>query len=166
MGPDPTQPGPTLWPRYFLTQPEEIFLIRRENIEKFDIFRGGIFQIQTQTINGWPEPTRPDPSHKKLTRRDPGQKFLTRTHHLPKRLTKFKTESHDWNWDYKHRLGLSFFRASPLAYRSLADGTGFENWWLIKSCSGRLSLKFVTTFGPITPNPGAWGQKFISSYEK
>jgi len=27
------------------------------------------------------DPTRPDPSHKKLTRPDPGQKILTRTHH-------------------------------------------------------------------------------------
>jgi len=41
---DPTQ-------RYF-------FLTRKEKIEKFDIFRGN-FQIQTQTINVWP-----DPSHK------------------------------------------------------------------------------------------------------
>jgi len=28
-----------LWPGYFLTQPEEIFFIRREKIEKFGIFR-------------------------------------------------------------------------------------------------------------------------------
>jgi len=34
------------------------------------MFLGEIFQIQTQTINGWP-----DPSHKKLTRPDLGQKF-------------------------------------------------------------------------------------------
>jgi len=32
-----------LWPGYFLTQSEEIFLARRE-----------IFRIQTQIINGWP----------------------------------------------------------------------------------------------------------------
>jgi len=45
MGPDPTWPSenkrPTrLWPGYFLTQPRRFFLIRREKIEKFGIFRG------------------------------------------------------------------------------------------------------------------------------
>jgi len=34
------------------------------------MFLGEIFQTQTQTIDGWP-----DPSHKKLTRPDPGQNF-------------------------------------------------------------------------------------------
>jgi len=43
------------------------------------MFLGEISQIQTQTINGWP-----DLSHKKLTRPDPGQKFLTQTHHYLK----------------------------------------------------------------------------------
>jgi len=45
-----------------LTQPEENFLTRREKIENLT-FLGEIFQIHTQTINGWP---------------DPGQKFWPR----------------------------------------------------------------------------------------
>jgi len=36
---------------------------RREKIEKFDVL-GEIFQIQTQTINGWPDLTQPDPGQK------------------------------------------------------------------------------------------------------
>jgi len=52
LGLDPTWPSLTyywpavnkwligLWPGYFLTQPGEIFLNRREKIEKFVIFRG------------------------------------------------------------------------------------------------------------------------------
>jgi len=43
-----------LWPGYFSTRPKEIFLTRREKKWK-------IFQIQTQTINGWPDPTQPNP---------------------------------------------------------------------------------------------------------
>jgi len=56
-----------LWPRYFSTRPEEIFLIRREKIKKFDIFRGNFPNSNT--------------NHKWLTRLDPGQKCLTWTHH-------------------------------------------------------------------------------------
>jgi len=76
MGPDPTRAyfwpavnkRPTcLQPRYFLTQPEEIFFDPKVKKFKNLTFLGEIFQIQTQTINGWPNPgqknlTRPDPS--------------------------------------------------------------------------------------------------------
>jgi len=52
-----------LQPKYFPTQPEEIFFDTKGKKLKILTFLGEIFQIQTQTING-----RPDPSHKKLTR--------------------------------------------------------------------------------------------------
>jgi len=60
MGPDPTPAYfwatvnkrlTRLRPGYFPTRPEE------KKIQKFDVF-GENFQIQTQTINGWPDPTR------------------------------------------------------------------------------------------------------------
>jgi len=81
MGPDPTRAyfwtainkRPTcLWPGYFPTQPEEIFFDPKgKNLT----FLGEIFRIQTQTINGWPNPshiklTRPYPESKKF---DPGR---------------------------------------------------------------------------------------------
>jgi len=51
--------SPTLFlPGYFLTLPDEIFLTRREKIEKFGIFRGHFPNPQAQTKDGWPEPTR------------------------------------------------------------------------------------------------------------
>jgi len=62
MGPYPTQAyfwpavnksWARLWPEYFLTQPEEIFLTRREKIEKFNIFRGNF--------------PNPNPNHRWLT---------------------------------------------------------------------------------------------------
>jgi len=65
-----------LLPEYFPTQPEEIFFDPKGKKLKNLTFLGEIFQIQTQIINGWP-----NPSHKKLTQPDPGQKFLTQTHH-------------------------------------------------------------------------------------
>jgi len=83
MGPDPTDPTrayfwpavnkrPTcLRPRYFATRPEEIFFDLKGKKLKNLTFLGEIFQIQTQIINGWP-----DPSHKKLTRPDPGHNNL------------------------------------------------------------------------------------------
>jgi len=40
------------------------------------MFLGEIFQIHTQTKDGWP-----DPSNNNLTLPDPGQKILTQTHH-------------------------------------------------------------------------------------
>jgi len=69
MGPDPTHayfwPAVNkrltcLWPGYFSTWPKEIFFDLKEKIEKFYILEE-IFQIQTQTINGWPNQTRPEP---------------------------------------------------------------------------------------------------------
>jgi len=36
------------------------------------MFLGEIFQIQTQTINGWPDPTQPEPQKIDLTQ--PGSK--------------------------------------------------------------------------------------------
>jgi len=68
MGPDPTRAyfwpavnkRPTrLWPGYFPTQPEEIFSDPLKG-KKFKnlMFLGEIFPIQTQTINGWPDPTQ------------------------------------------------------------------------------------------------------------
>jgi len=86
MGPDLTQAyfwpavnkRPTcLRPRYFLTQPEEIIFDPKGKILKNLTFLGEIFQIQTQTINGWPDPTRPDPTQpepQKLTQ--PGSKIF------------------------------------------------------------------------------------------
>jgi len=72
MGPDPTRPDSTrayFWPAvskrptrlrpgYFPTQPEEIFFDPKGKNLKNLMFLGQIFQIQTQTINGWPDPTR------------------------------------------------------------------------------------------------------------
>jgi len=85
MGPDLTRayfwpavnkrPTP-LWPGYFSTQTEEIFFEPNGKKLKNLTFLGEIFQIQTQTINGWP-----NPSHKKLTWPNLGQKILTQTHH-------------------------------------------------------------------------------------
>jgi len=47
-----------LWPGYFLTRPEEIFFAPKGKKLKNLTFLGEIFKIQTQTINGWPDPTR------------------------------------------------------------------------------------------------------------
>jgi len=66
--PDPTQAyiwpavnkRPTfLWPRYFLTRPEDIFFDSKGKKLKNLTFLGEI--LQTQTINGWPNPTGPEP---------------------------------------------------------------------------------------------------------
>jgi len=81
MGPDPTQAyfwiavnkRPTrLRPGYFLTWTEEIFFDPKEKLT----FLVEIFQIQTQTINGWPNTNRVTKN-----RPDPVQKILTWTHH-------------------------------------------------------------------------------------
>jgi len=86
MGPDPTQAyfwptvnkRPTrLWPGYFLTQPEWIFLTGGKKIEKFGIFRRNF-------PNSNPNPkwlSQPNPTWATKNWPDPGQKFLTRTHH-------------------------------------------------------------------------------------
>jgi len=67
MGPDPTRAyfwpavnkRPTrLWPRYFSTRPKEIFFDPKGKKLKNLTFLGEIFQIQTQTINGWPKLTK------------------------------------------------------------------------------------------------------------
>jgi len=69
-GPDPTQahfwPAVNkwpirLWPGYFPTRPEAIFFDRKRKKLKNLTFLGELFEIQTQTINGWPNPTRPEP---------------------------------------------------------------------------------------------------------
>jgi len=79
MGPDPTPayfwPAvkkrlTRLWPGwYFLTWPKDIFFDPKGKKLKNLMFLGEIFQIQTQTLNGWPDLTRtgsknfdPDPS--------------------------------------------------------------------------------------------------------
>jgi len=76
MGPDPTRAyfwpavnkRPTwLWPGYFLTWPKAIFFDPRGKKLKNLTFLGEIFEIQTQAINGWPNPTQatknwPDPT--------------------------------------------------------------------------------------------------------
>jgi len=71
IGPDPTRAyfwpavnkKPTrLWPGYFLTQIEVIFLTLKEKIEKFDIFRVNFPTPYHRQLS------RPDPSNKKLTR--------------------------------------------------------------------------------------------------
>jgi len=112
MGPDPTRayfwPAvnkrlPRLWPGYFPTWPEEIFFWPEGNkIEKLT-FLGEIFQIQTQTINGWP---------------DPGQKFLTQIHHYYKVKMSFSCISTVWLlvfvvrviriWEFNHQIAWSF----------------------------------------------------------
>jgi len=85
MGPDPTRPDPTrayFWPAvnkrptrlrpgYFPTRPEEIFFDPKGKKLKNLTFLGEIFRILTQTINGWPDPTRaiknwPDPTRVKI----------------------------------------------------------------------------------------------------
>jgi len=87
-GPDPTRTyfwpavnkRPTqLWPRYFLTQPNEILFDPKGKKLKKLTFLGEVFQIHTQTTNGWSDPTRPE--QQKFDLLDPGQKFLTQTHH-------------------------------------------------------------------------------------
>jgi len=69
---DPSLPDPTwayfwpavykrptrLWPGYFLTRPEEIFFDPKRKKLNNLTFLGEIFQIPTQTMNGWPDPTR------------------------------------------------------------------------------------------------------------
>jgi len=47
-----------LRPGYFLTRLEDIFLDPKGKKLKNLTFLGQIFQIQTQTINGWPDPAR------------------------------------------------------------------------------------------------------------
>jgi len=75
MGPNPTRAH--IWPAvnkmltqlrpgYFPTRPKAIFFDPKRKKLKNLTFLGDIFEIQTQTINGWPYL---------------GQKFLTRTHH-------------------------------------------------------------------------------------
>jgi len=67
MGPDLTQPEhifdlqqvkrPTrLWPRYFLTRPNKIFFGSEGKKLKNLVFLVEVFQSQTQTKNGWPDP--------------------------------------------------------------------------------------------------------------
>jgi len=82
LWPNPTRPaankGPTrLQPGYFLTRPEEIFFDPKRKKLKNLTFLGEIFQIQTQTINDWP-----DPSHKKLTQPDPDPSLLDTPKHI------------------------------------------------------------------------------------
>jgi len=77
MGPDPTRAyfwsavnkrPSRLCPGCFLNRPKEIFFdIKGEKLKNLT-FLGEIFQTQTQTIDGWP---------------NPGQKYLTRTHDYP-----------------------------------------------------------------------------------
>jgi len=73
MGPDPTRAyfWPAVnkrqtrpWPGYFLTWPEEIFFDPKGKKLKNLMFLGELFQIQTQTIDGWPgsKIIDPDPS--------------------------------------------------------------------------------------------------------
>jgi len=79
MGPDPTRTffwpavnkRPTrLWTGCFLTLPDDIFFYPKGKLLKNLIFLGEIFQIHTQTKDGWPDPTRatiiwPDPTRVK-----------------------------------------------------------------------------------------------------
>jgi len=83
MGPDPTRAyfwpvvnkRPTcLWPRYFPTRPKAIFFYPKGKKLKNLTFLGEIFQILTQTINGWSDPTRPEPQ--KIDPTQPGSKFF------------------------------------------------------------------------------------------
>jgi len=46
-----------LIPGYFLTRPEDIFFNPKQKKLKNLTFLEEIFQIQTQTTNGWPDPT-------------------------------------------------------------------------------------------------------------
>jgi len=93
MGPDPTRAyrwsavnkRPTcLRPGYFLTQPKEIFFDTEGKKLKNLSFLGEIFQIQTQTINGWPDPTQPEPQKIDLTRS--GSKIFDPDPSLQKRM--------------------------------------------------------------------------------
>jgi len=64
--PTPLQPG--------TFRPEEIFFDPKGKKLKNLTFLGEIFQIQTQTLNGWPDLTRATKIWP-----NPGQKLLTRT---------------------------------------------------------------------------------------
>jgi len=75
----------TFWPN-----PNRFFWPKRKKIENL-IFLGEIFQIQTQTINGWH-----DPSHKKLIRPDLGQKILTQTHHWSGPISPYSVILQNW----------------------------------------------------------------------
>jgi len=86
MGLDPTRAyfwpavnkRPTrLWPGYFLNRPEEIFFDPKGKTLKNLTFCGAIFQTQTQTIDGWPIPTWPEPQ--KLAWPNLDENFLTIT---------------------------------------------------------------------------------------
>jgi len=87
MGPDPTRAyfWPTankrpacLWPKYFLTRPEEIFFYPKGKKLKNLGFSGGNFP---NPYSNQRRLTRPHPSNKKLTQRKPGHKFWPRSHH-------------------------------------------------------------------------------------
>jgi len=80
MGPDPIRAyfwpavnkrSAQLWSGYFPTRPEAIFFDPKGKKLKNLTFLGEIFQILTQTINGWPDPTQdtknwPNPTRVKI----------------------------------------------------------------------------------------------------
>jgi len=73
---DGPRPDPT-W-AYFdpgTFRPKEIFMTWRAKLKNLT-FLGEIFWIKTQTINGWPDPTRTTKNFP-----DPGSKIFTWTHH-------------------------------------------------------------------------------------
>jgi len=86
MGPNPTRPELTLdlqkirgQPGFnrgtFRPDPKQFFYPKQKKIENLT-FLGEIFQILTQTRNGWPNLTRATKNWP-----DPGENFLTQTHH-------------------------------------------------------------------------------------
>jgi len=75
---------------YLPTQPKAIFFAPKGKKLNNLIFLRGIFEIQTQTINGWPNPTRvktfdPDPSLSCLDRMPNWNHMTTLTLFLPNR---------------------------------------------------------------------------------
>jgi len=55
MGPAVNMRPTRIWPGYFSTRSKEGFWPEVKNLKNL-MFLGEIFQIQTQTINGWPGP--------------------------------------------------------------------------------------------------------------
>jgi len=120
-----------LWPWYFLTQPDEIFLIRKEKIAKFGILG----------VNGWPEPTRTTKNWPDL-----GKKILTQTIINP---------NLRWNWkqnkDLIQVLGLfDFIQESPtlivlIGWKLSAHNQSCLFLWLssIKNMLILLVIRFV-----------------------
>jgi len=114
-----------LWPRYILTQLNEIFLIREDKFEKFGIFRGNFLNP------GVADPTRPDPSNKKMIRPGLGQKILTRTHYYMAAFCWFFFTSINF-------FGIKYVKLSLLWLEGF-----FNLFWTLKIFLGLITICFL-----------------------